>query len=493
MATLYRQYRPQRFAELVGQDHVSETLRRAIIKDKLAHAYLLYGPRGTGKTTTARLLAKAVNCLALDQGEPCGKCASCQAVVAGNHPDVIEIDAASNRGIDDVRFLREAAKFIPGLGQMKVYIIDEVHMLTKEAASALLKTLEEPPRHALFILATTELHKVLATIASRCQIFRFRRATNEEMRQRLTDLLKREERAASGDVLAYIIERSDGCYRDAESLLGQLLTLGGRKITLDKLTSFLGLPAPEVLEDFLAALVREESAPALRALDEAFAAGVDPEQFLKEAVRYIRDGALYAAGEESQENQSRLAQWAQSLPQLASRAPVIMRALIQALQDLAFVPQPLMAVQLAIITVCTRKGEVRGEVKQAAKSAPAKAAKTKQPAATNRLGDIKKTWPRLIESVKAKNPVAATFLRAIEPADMTDDVLTVKAHYSLHKTFFDKIDNKQMITEELGKLLQANITMSFVLEEAETESIPPTARRNEREDKFVAAVREVFG
>src|SRR3989344_2480748 len=223
MATIYRQYRPHRFAEIVGQPHVTKTLEQAIMKGRIAHAYLFQGPRGTGKTSTARILAKRLLCEKSKDAEACGQCAPCKATEAGKNIDILEIDAASNRGIDNIRSLRESTTLSASMGKYKIYIIDEVHMLSHDAFPALLKTLEEPTSHVIFILATTELHKVPPTILSRCQVYSFRRATPEEMRGRLTYILGEEKREAESDVLDFIINRSDGCYRDAESLLGQLL------------------------------------------------------------------------------------------------------------------------------------------------------------------------------------------------------------------------------------------------------------------------------
>ena len=340
VATLYRQYRPQTFAELVGQDHVREVLKQAVLKDKLTHAYLFHGPRGTGKTTTARLLAKRVNCLAPKQAESCGTCDSCVALSSGRHIDIIEIDAASNRGIDDMRALREATAFRPVLGGYKVYIIDEVHMLTGEAAAALLKTLEEPVEHVLFILATTELHKVLPTIASRCQVYRFRRARREELQERLGSILKKEKRQIDSEALDFIIDRAEGCYRDAESLLGQMLTLQDKQVTCSELASFLGLPPRDLLERFLRALVSGYAAPAVAVADESFSAGVDPEQFLKESIRSARDESVRAV-------QNKPLTWANGEENVMEHLPQIIRVLLQALQDLAYVPQPMNAVHLA--------------------------------------------------------------------------------------------------------------------------------------------------
>lgn len=471
MATLYRRYRPQKFGEVVGQDHVTETLRQAALKNKLTHAYLFYGPRGTGKTTMARLLSKRANCEKATGAEPCGQCASCRALATGRHTDVMEIDAASNRGIDDIRALRERINLAPALGKYRVYIIDEVHMLTREAATALLKTLEEPVAHAIFILATTELHKVPPTIVSRCQVFRFKRASRDEMAGRLKFILKKEKRAADEATLNFIIDRSDGCYRDAESLLGQLLTLRDKKVSKLALQEFLGLPSPATLESFLGALVDGESAPALAAAEETFGRGDDPEQFLKESVRLARDQALKQAREGGRD--------------LSARWPEIIRALLQALQDLAYVPQPMIAVQLAILTVCTVKGQER---QPAAVPPPA------EDKSAVAVGQVAAAWPKLIDEVKRDNPVAATFLRAVEPTAVSGGTITIRAQYSLHQTFFDKPDSRRLIADILSKLLGRKIDVACVLDEAGARRAPSLAeRRREHEEKFQQTVREVFG
>lgn len=513
MTTLYRQYRPDTFKEVIGQNHITETLKAAISQDRLAHAYLFHGPRGTGKTTTARLLAKRANCQNPNGPEPCGQCPSCQALANGSNIDVIEIDAASNRGIDDIRALRERIVTVPNFGQYKVYIIDEVHMLTQEASTALLKTLEEPVKHVIFVLATTELHKVLPTILSRCQVFRFRRASQEELAGRLKHLLEKEERQAEDEVINYIAERSDGCFRDAESLLGQLMTLQQKELKMDSLVSSLGLPPTELLTKFNRALYTGESAPALKAIEDASREGLDLEQFTKESIVRARDTALKFAAE----NKLGLPRWSQ-----------IIRALLQALQDLAYVPQPTIALHLAILTLCDKKGETENntptqtadtkttdttaQLAPKPKPAPAQPENKSQtikqteqqptppptpPQNSPELQTIKSVWPTLIEKTKQKNPVASTFLRAVEPIDVGNDVLTIRARYSLHKNFFTTPKNKTLLAETLNELLQKQINVNFVLDEkrpAKTANANPdqTPANHKREDQFYSMVKEVF-
>jgi DNA polymerase-3 subunit gamma/tau len=260
--TLYRQYRPQRFADLYGQDAARTILQNALARERLAHAYLFSGSRGTGKTTTARIVARAATCekpvVKKEKGhavyEPCNTCASCTAQLADHAPDIVEIDAASNRGIEDIRQLREQAHYLPLSLKRKVYIIDEVHMLTTDAFNALLKTLEEPPKHCLFILATTELHKVPATIRSRCQIIRFERGSEAAIVQKLAHIVKTEEWSVEAGVTELIARHAHGAFRDAETILDQLATRF-QPLTLASCIEALGITDDEVLRNLLDALL----------------------------------------------------------------------------------------------------------------------------------------------------------------------------------------------------------------------------------------------
>ncbi len=244
-----RKYRPQKFSEVTGQEFITETLKNAIKNNRFAHAYIFAGPRGVGKTTTARIVAKALNCENLEDGEPCNRCSQCVEINKGSHPDVIEIDAASNRGVDQIRELRESVHYAPTKGRKKVYIIDEFHMLTKEAFNALLKTLEEPPEHVAFILATTELDKIPETILSRCQKFIFRKIPEETMVKTLSHICRQENVDYEEEALRLISVYSEGCMRDAESLLDQAIALGEGKVETKTVSEFLGLlTGKELLE-----------------------------------------------------------------------------------------------------------------------------------------------------------------------------------------------------------------------------------------------------
>lgn len=509
MATLYRQYRPQAFGELFGQEHVSQTLQAAITKNKIAHAYLFHGPRGTGKTTTARILAKRLNCTAAQGAEPCGTCDLCQATQANRNIDVIEIDAASNRGIDDIRALKEGIGLTPSMGKYKVYIIDEVHMLTNEAFTALLKTLEEPVAHAIFILATTELHKVPATIVSRCQVYRFRRASAQEMRDRLNFLLTQEKRQAEAEAIEFIIRRSDGCFRDAESLLGQLLTLHEGKVAITDLTEFLGLPPADIIDQFIASLITAEAPAALEIVDRAFAAGFDPEQILHESILRARDGAVAAAAGQGHDIPFTL------LPGAAVRLPGIIRTLIQAIQDLAFVPQPMLALHLAIVSLCSPKSTSSAATvplavpqalanKPAARSGnpmpptPPVAARIDTKSGAVPVEQISAAWPQIIAKMKEKNPVAATFLRAISPQSVDGSTVRLRANFALHRNFFDKPNNQKELSEIISTIVGKPLTIRCFLDQPVTGSnvswsASAPAKQEEVGQDLLKAVQEVFG
>jgi len=299
---LYRKWRPQTWGEVSGQQHVTQTLQNAVTGDRIGHAYLFSGPRGTGKTSVARLLAKAANCLAEDPaGRPCNQCAHCLAVNKGNFLDLIEIDAASNNGVDDVRDLRDKINFSPNQGKYKVYIIDEVHMLSTQAFNALLKTLEEPPPHAIFILATTEIHKIPATVLSRCQRHEFRRATVEAITDQLKEIAVSEKIQADEDALILIARQATGSFRDAISLLDQMASTG-QKITLEATHAILGTAASQNVLDLIDSIQKNQPASGLNGLHAAMDAGTDARVLARQVVEYLRALLLIKLGNPEQAN-----------------------------------------------------------------------------------------------------------------------------------------------------------------------------------------------
>ncbi len=287
---LYRKWRPQRFADVVHQEYTVRTLQNAVLSGQIAHAYLLAGPRGVGKTSIARIFAKAVNCTNPQHGEPCNRCDMCTKITRGNALDVIEIDGASNRGIDQIRQLREEVNFVPAEAKYKVYIIDEVHMLTNEAFNALLKTLEEPPRHVIFIFATTEPHKVPLTIISRCQAFELKLLPPERIEKRLKEICEAEQINASPKVLTAISYRARGALRDAIVMLEQLASYkGSARIEEHDLYEIMGLASEQTVTEFLQALLSHQGRRALEIIADLAERGKDLELFVEELIEQTRD------------------------------------------------------------------------------------------------------------------------------------------------------------------------------------------------------------
>ncbi len=284
----YRKWRPGSFAELVGQEHVATTLRQSVKQSRISHSYLFCGPRGSGKTTTARIIAKAANCLDLQDGDPCNQCAICQAINDGRFMDIIELDAASNRGIDEIRDIREKVNFSPAQGSRKVYIIDEAHMLTDAAANAFLKTLEEPPGHVIFVLCTTEAHKIIPTIVSRCQRFDFRRIPSELIYGRLKEMVDSEGAAVEDDALRLVARSAAGSLRDAQNLLEQLVLSSADGVGLSQVEDLLGLGHGEQWLDLATHLLMGNTSASLEAINQAAWDGTDLRQLHRQTQELLR-------------------------------------------------------------------------------------------------------------------------------------------------------------------------------------------------------------
>jgi len=298
-----RKYRPQTFDRMIGQEHVVKTLRNAVKNDRVAQAYIFSGMRGVGKTTVARLLAKALNCQSSPKptSDPCGKCESCLEIAEDRSVDVMEIDGASNRGIDEVRALREGVKYRPIRSRFKVIIIDEVHMLTREAFNALLKTLEEPPPHTVFIFATTEFHKVPATIVSRCQHFEFKKISQREIINHLNDIAKAENITISPYGLTLIADAADGSLRDAQSLLDQSVAYSGENISDEDLKEILGVISRKLLFEFSQAIFSEQPSSIFPLVDKVIESGYDLRFFYRELIQHFRNLLIVSSIKEAQE------------------------------------------------------------------------------------------------------------------------------------------------------------------------------------------------
>ena len=357
---LYRRWRPESFADLVGQEHISRTLSRAVMSGQTSHAYLFTGPRGTGKTSTAKILARALNCAEGPTLTPCGVCDSCRSISDGSSMDVFEIDAASNRGIDEIRDLRESVKFAPTEGHYKIYIIDEVHMLTTEAFNALLKTLEEPPERVIFILATTEPHKVPATIQSRCQRYDFHRITVTEIRDRLIYVCKESDIAAEEDALGIIAAQADGGMRDALSILDQCMALAEGTLTAERVQEALGLVGRAWIRRMAGEIAARDAAALIAQLSELLQSGRELKQVLAELAQYFRQlmiagvgGAVSAAelcAGDAEELRLDAAQFTQE------EIMAILRRLNETMQELRTSPQPRIAVETLLIGLCHTEG-----------------------------------------------------------------------------------------------------------------------------------------
>ncbi len=291
---LARKYRPQKFSEVIGQGHVTRTLKNAIEQQRTAHGYIFSGHRGIGKTTVARILAMALNCRSSDKpvSEPCGICESCTEIRAGNSVDVIEIDAATNRGIDEIRELREATRYRPARDRFKIYILDEAHQITDAAFNALLKTLEEPPGHVVFMLATTQPEDIPQTIRSRCQHFSFRAVKFEEILGQLKDLVAKEQLEADEDALALVAEGGDGSIRDALSILDQAIASSSGRLSLDEVRQLVGAAPSGVLEQIMQSVAQSSSQDVLRVVDQLISEGHSPTHFARQMVRFLRNSVV---------------------------------------------------------------------------------------------------------------------------------------------------------------------------------------------------------
>ena len=513
---LARKYRPQHFSEVVGQESIARTLANAIEAGRVAHAYLFSGPRGVGKTTMARLLARALNCARRDAPsvDPCGedeRCDTCRLILEGEDLDVIEVDAASNRGIDEIRRLREGSRFAPVRSRYKIYVVDEVHMLTTEAFNALLKTLEEPPPHVKFFFATTEPHRLPDTVRSRCQPFDFRRVGEADIVRRLTAIGAREGIAVDESVLGAIAESTHGGMRDAVSLLDQVITLAGdRPPTVVDVQDLLGIVPARVIRSLVDALIEGEAPSALAAVHELEAGGVEPEELVGQLLDHLRGLMMVRVGgvdtplvDGTAEKRAVLARQAESLD--LERLLYMIRVLATTLADVKRLGQARLLVEVALVKLA-RHRDIRalddlredldavvaalgddddggsgggsgggGCVRVEPPRAPATPALV--PVATK--GDLGEAWARVVGLVRAVSTERATYLKParVERRDGDRLVLVFEAASRFHHRQMAQPEHRVPVERAAREVLGAGVKLELELrEEAGNDAAAPAKR-----------------
>jgi DNA polymerase-3 subunit gamma/tau len=481
----YRKWRPQTLAEIVGQEPVTQTLSNALASGRVSHAYLFYGPRGTGKTSTGRILAKAVNCLTNGKGEPCNSCDMCRAITEGRALDVIEVDAASNRGIDEIRDLREKVNYAPNQARYKVYIIDEVHMLTKEAANALLKTLEEPPPYVIFVLATTEVHKVPPTILSRCQRFDFRRISQADVVTKLARICSTEGIHLELEGLRLIAKSATGSLRDAENLLEQLATYYGTEIGLHQVQAILGITGDQRAKELVGHMVNNDIASGVSTINSVNNDGLDLRQFNREVVEYLRQLLLIKTG--SEEAVDLTTEDLAELKELAVRTSLaqISKAIkLFGQLELGFDNYSTLPLELAVVDCAQPSPEespttppkyqppqpvkkvsppkppaVKPEPAAEPKATPpkAKGIPATPPELHNEIERLRLNWRQVIEQApeNIKRTPAIAILRSagVKPVAIEGNTVVLAFKYPIHKDKMETAENQQVAKEIISNFL----------------------------------------
>jgi DNA polymerase-3 subunit gamma/tau len=505
----YRKWRPQTLAQIVGQEQVTQTLGNALTSGRVSHAYLFYGPRGTGKTSTGRILAKALNCLTNGKGEPCNQCDMCRSITEGRALDVIEVDAASNTGVEDIRSLREKVNYAPNQARYKVYIIDEVHMLSNSASNALLKTLEEPPPQVIFILATTEIHKILPTIMSRCQRFDFRRISRADVISKLNRICDTEGIKLEPEGLNLIAKSATGSLRDAENLLEQMTTYYGKEIGLHQVQAILGITGDQRARELVGQIVAGNIAGGVATINSVNSDGLDLRQFNREVVEYLRQLLLVKTGSEdavdlTADDKAELKELAAktSLAQISkaiklfgqleigfnnySTLPLEL-ALVDCIQPPAEeikspaappkyeTPRP--AKKTAPAQPPAAKAEPAAEPEAApeakaeppkAKAKPAKDAATTPPELNNEIERLRANWREVMEQapeeVKRTSAIAILRSAGVKPVEIEGDTVILAFKYPIHKDKMETAENQQVARAILSNFLGRSCQVRCVYE-----------------------------
>ncbi|MBU1888157.1 MAG: DNA polymerase III subunit gamma/tau [Candidatus Omnitrophica bacterium] len=536
-----RKHRPQDFDGVIGQEHITTTLKNAISLNRVHHAYLFTGPRGIGKTSTARILSKALNCERGPLPEPCNKCVTCQEIINGSSMDVIEIDGASNRGIDEIRNLRETVKYSPSKGRYKIYIIDEVHMLTTEAFNALLKTLEEPPLHVKFIFATTEPQKLPATILSRCQRFDFRRIPIKDIIAKLKELTMQEKLNIEEEVFLYVAKASEGSMRDAESILDQLSSFSKGKIRLEDVTESLGMINQAALFKAAGFIINKDTKGALLLVGDILNSGKDARQFLLDLFEHFRNIMVMKSGVSSEglidlskeaieniRSQSQglsqgdifyiisiisnsLRMIKQLLPErivlelcmikLTSRDSItsieeILAKLPEMEKRLSGAPEPPLPAPRTIAQEKQSKDIKKADsTEKAYSSGPSKASGAVE------MSRVKDAWPILIKTMAVKKMSISTYLVEGEPDSVSGNVISVAfpRELNFHREVLEEKHNKDAVDAALSQILDMQVKLQFIATDREIKrpesETPPVITREDlkKKEPMIDTALNIFG
>jgi DNA polymerase-3 subunit gamma/tau len=519
---LYREWRPKTFNDVVGQEHITITLKNQILKERIAHAYLFCGTRGTGKTSTAKIFAKALNCKNPQQGEPCNECDMCKKINSGLAIDVTELDAASNNGVDNIRDIIDDVQYPPQEARFKIYIMDEVHMLSAGAVNAFLKTLEEPPKNVVFILATTDPQKLPITILSRCQRFDFKRIKNEEIYGRLRKIVDQQGVYADDNSLNLIARISDGAMRDALSILDQAISMGGGNVKYDKVLGMLGLVTNENLLNLTESIIDKNVEKSIRLIDEIILGGKDAYAFIKELILHFRNLMIVRVSQSpedildmSQENIELIKVQAQKI-----RIEEIMRnikVLQEAEEQGKWSKQSRIYLELAIIKMCRIEYDTSKEVllsrinkmEEIVKQGKIMVAcETVTPAATNNVREskpvtnkpkeaeirpveefnsdseltldmVKKKWKDILETFKARRHMvlyASLMTGRLSGCNKGVVEIFYEPQYSFNKQRMEKEDNRRVSEEIFSEVLNEKIKLKYVVEKKKEQDVSPEER-----------------
>ncbi|NLL61558.1 MAG: DNA polymerase III subunit gamma/tau [Candidatus Atribacteria bacterium] len=503
--SLYRKWRPKSFEDVVGQNHITRTLKNAIKLKRIAHSYLFSGPRGVGKTTTARILAKALNCQNGPTENPCNRCTCCTRIDGGQSMDVLEIDGASNRGIDEIRELRSKIGFVPTEGKYKIYIIDEVHMLTNEAFNALLKTLEEPPAQVIFIFATTAPHKVPKTILSRCQVFNFRRISIEETVEKLTRITEEEKIEIDAPSLHLIAESATGSMRDAESTLDQVIAYSEEKITSDVVRDILGLIPHEIFRQLIAAIINKDTGTGLKLIDKFVREGVELGQLVEDLLIYTHNlSLLKILGKDNSSSLSYFekTEW-EEVEELAKKSSTT--AILKIIEELRGIAErirfhhyPWVLLELMVVrlahsgekgTRLTEDGDIRSESKIDKKDivaekrgklkTPPKKDQESSPAKVKITADDKtpekdnfeQLWSKVLARIRKEKISLYAFLMAGQNVHIEDGELVIgfPKKFLFHKESLEKKENKKKVEEIFKEEASYGIRLKCVISDNESD------------------------